>query len=353
MDIFKDGAAVEQSAGSGPWTEPGVYPVAFGVHRIPLPLPNDGLRAVNVYAIEDGISLVLVDAGWAIADARARLEAALSALDCGLGDVRRFLVTHIHRDHYDQAVAIRREFGTRVSLGAGERENLEVLLSHERRPLAEHLAQLRRGGAGRLADRLMAIFPTAERAPHDWEPPDDWLADGVDVGLEARTLHVVATPGHTRGHVVYVDTAAGLMFAGDHVLPHITPSIGFEPAPAQLPLADFLRSLSKVRQLPDLRLLPAHGPVGGGIHARIDELVTFHERRLAQTMAAVDAGACTALEVGHALTWTRHGRSYDDLDLFNQMLAINETSAHLDLLVAQGRLTASIDDGVRHFEMPS
>ncbi len=34
------------------WTEPGAYPVADGVHRIPLPLPMDGLRAVNVYVLE-------------------------------------------------------------------------------------------------------------------------------------------------------------------------------------------------------------------------------------------------------------------------------------------------------------
>ena len=40
------------------WLEPGAHRVAPGVHRIPLPLPNDGLRAVNVYAIEDGDRLV-------------------------------------------------------------------------------------------------------------------------------------------------------------------------------------------------------------------------------------------------------------------------------------------------------
>ena len=33
------------------WTEPGTFEVAPGVYRIPLPLPNDGLRAVNVYAL--------------------------------------------------------------------------------------------------------------------------------------------------------------------------------------------------------------------------------------------------------------------------------------------------------------
>ncbi|WP_308253006.1 hypothetical protein [Pseudonocardia sp. ICBG601] len=32
---------------------PGVFRSAPGVYRIPLPLPQDGLRAVNVYALAD------------------------------------------------------------------------------------------------------------------------------------------------------------------------------------------------------------------------------------------------------------------------------------------------------------
>jgi hypothetical protein len=31
-----------------------VEPAASGVYRIPLPLPGDNLKAVNVYAIPDG-----------------------------------------------------------------------------------------------------------------------------------------------------------------------------------------------------------------------------------------------------------------------------------------------------------
>ena len=49
------------------WADEGAWPAAPGVHRIPLPLPTDGLRAVNVYAIEtDGAEggLTLVDGGW-------------------------------------------------------------------------------------------------------------------------------------------------------------------------------------------------------------------------------------------------------------------------------------------------
>ena len=47
------------------WIEEGAHLVAPGVHRIPLPLPSDGLRAVNVYAIEGSNGLVLIDSGWA------------------------------------------------------------------------------------------------------------------------------------------------------------------------------------------------------------------------------------------------------------------------------------------------
>jgi len=70
------------------WAEPGAYPVAPGVHRVPLPLPTDGLRAVNVYVIEAGDGLVLIDSGWALDAAREALTSALASLGAGLGDIR-------------------------------------------------------------------------------------------------------------------------------------------------------------------------------------------------------------------------------------------------------------------------
>ena len=41
------------------WADAGAWPTAPGVHRIPLPLPSDGLRAMNVYAVEADDGLVL------------------------------------------------------------------------------------------------------------------------------------------------------------------------------------------------------------------------------------------------------------------------------------------------------
>ena len=86
------------------WTVPDVYEVDPGLYRIPLPLPHDHLKAVNVYAVRDGDGLVLVDSGWALTQARDLLEEAVKTLDCTLPEIRRFLVTHVHRDHYTMAV---------------------------------------------------------------------------------------------------------------------------------------------------------------------------------------------------------------------------------------------------------
>jgi len=330
------------------WIEPGAYQVGQGVYRIPLPLPHDGLRAVNVYAVADGERLVLIDSGWALAESEELLVRALDSIGYRLADVREFLVTHVHRDHYTQAVAVRRAHGTRVALGAGERPGLEAIqeaIRTRRRPDARHL--VRAGAAGLLPDSAPAGDPG-----RNWELPDRWLADGAELPLSSRTLRVIATPGHTRGHVVFYDAAAGALFAGDHVLPHITPSIGFEFPPAESPLRDYLESLRLVRSLPDAVLLPAHGPVAPSVHTRVDELLDHHEQRLTESAKAVEQGADTAATAARVLRWTRRQRHFDDLDRLNQLLAVTETMAHLDVLVLRGWLTVSIDaDGVAHYNV--
>ncbi len=323
-----------------------------GVTRIPLPLPNDALRAVNVYAITDADGLVLIDGGWAQPEAEQQLAVGLRTIGAEPGDIRRVLVTHIHRDHYTLAITLRQKYGTRVALGVAERPSVRRVLAGGGG--SGPLLRLRACGAGSLADEIELLRgeETSETGP--WETPDEWLGEGadgdtahqVDVSLGQRSLQAVPTPGHTRGHVVFRDAAAGLLFAGDHVLPHITPSIGFVPEPGPLPLGDFLDSLRLVRAMPDTVLLPAHGPTAPSVHARVDELVEHHDKRLAASQAAVQAGAVTAAEAARQLTWTRREHHLDDMNPFNRMLAVTETGAHLDLLVATGRLHSAVEQGV-------
>ena len=325
------------------WIEPDVEDLGGGVYRIPLPLPIDGLKAVNVYAITDDSGVDLIDAGIALVPARERLTAALRQIGYGLGDVRNFFVTHIHIDHYSLAVELRRTFRSVISLGEQERANLiatrEMVNGNGNRFFG--IDGLRRLGALELITELSAD----KRQPPaliEWEDPDRWLADGTDLDLRTRTLRAVHTPGHTRGHLIFHDAAAAIMFAGDHVLPHITPSIGFEAAGNRMALSDYLSSLARTINLPDARLLPAHGPVTGSVHERVNELLAHHDLRLADTHQAVLAGHATPYEVARSLKWTRRQRLFTDLDLFSQIMSVNETAAHLEVLAARGQVTHSV-----------
>ena len=243
------------------WTEPGLFTVAPGVHRIPLPLPQDGLRAVNVYAIESGDDLVLIDGGWALADSGDLLAAALGQIGRGPAEITRCLVTHVHRDHYTMAVILRRRFGTQVALGIGDRASLASVAEAGRESMTEHGRRLRLAGAEPVIQALRQAYRHVRTDRTVWEQPDEWLKGPVTVSLPGRDLLAVPTPGHTQGHLVFADTSRAMLFAGDHVLPHITPSVGFEPVVAEQPLGDYLRSLRLMLDMPDMRLLPAHGPV--------------------------------------------------------------------------------------------
>src|ERR1700761_323285 len=157
------------------WTSPGVYDVGAGVYRIPLPLPQDGLRAVNVYAVRDGDGLTLVASGWAITEARDLLEQAVKLLDSSLAGVKRFLVTHVHRDHYSLASTLRREFGMRVTLGRGEAGTLRAVRDPDTPPFEGMMTQLHRGGGATPG-------PPAVRRHDDPAAPGRGRGPGADPG---------------------------------------------------------------------------------------------------------------------------------------------------------------------------
>jgi glyoxylase-like metal-dependent hydrolase (beta-lactamase superfamily II) len=318
------------------------------VWRIPLPLPSDGLRAVNVYALETSDGLTLIDGGWAIPEARSVLKRSLRGIGYGLRDIREFLVTHVHRDHYTMSRLLGDEFGAVNALGAQEQPALDLLASGADAIRAAHDAAMVVAGAQSLMEEL-AVTDQHETNLSLWRHPDRWLETDQQIEVGDRELSALHTPGHTPGHYVFADLPVGMLFAGDHVLPTITPSIGFTfPMPTS-PLADFMTSLAKVRALPDLTLLPAHGPLAPSTHARVDELLAFHEERLDACLAALEDETLSSFEVAQRLTWTRRHKHFDQLDVWNQRLASFETKAHLDVLVARGTAARRIVEGTARF----
>src|SRR5204862_5326918 len=88
------------------------------------------------------------------------------------------------------------------------------------------------------------------------------VADGDTVD----GLRVIATPGHTSEHVCYL-TPDGDLFTGDTILGAGTTTI----FPPDGNMADYLRSLRKLRAKNPRRIFPAHGPTRDDAVALIDE----------------------------------------------------------------------------------
>lgn len=313
-------------------------------------MPNDGLHAVNIYVVEMPSGLALIDGGWRVESALDELDDALRSIGRAAHEVTDVYVTHVHRDHYTFAVELRRRHGCVVHLGVRERPGLAGIAELASNVPESSLRELGRSGAPELAAAVESVAVREPFDSSDWEMPDAWLTD-EPIDLGDRILRVVPTPGHTKGHVVFHDLENKLVFSGDHVLPTITPSIGFELGEWDLPLGHYLDSLQLMLERPDARLLPAHGDPADSVHVRVEELLEHHRSRLDSTAEAVTAASktVTALYVAERLGWTRRGRRFGELDDFNQMIATCETIAHLDVLVSREILAVESCGGVDWF----
>ncbi len=126
------------------------------------------LGFVSAYILARNGEAAVVDTG--VAGSEDSIAAALAAAALGWANVGHVILTHKHQDHASSATAV---------LNA---------------------APDAKGYAG--AEDIPSIAAGRSLSP---------IADGDAV----FGLRIVATPGHTRGHVSVLDEAGGIMVAGD------------------------------------------------------------------------------------------------------------------------------------------
>ena len=103
---------------------------------------------------------------------------------------------------------------------------------------------------------------------------------GDALTLGGREWFVTHTPGHTGDHICLHDPDSGVLLAGDHVLPTITPHIGGISSSPD-PLASFFYSLDRVAEITGIdQVLPAHGHPFDDLPARTEAIKRHHEERL-------------------------------------------------------------------------
>ena len=339
------------------WTAEGAWQVAEGIHRIPLPLPMDGLKAINVYVISTDDGLVLVDGGWAIPEARELLDRCLRSIGSGFGDIRRFLVTHIHRDHYTMATVLGHELGADVALGIAARSRRSTCsttssTTPSENPFARVLGHRRRRRPRRAVEPGQRRPGAADLSPvavprhlARGRPRDPGRAPAPSTPSTRRATRPATTSSPTG--------PTGCCSPATTCCRRSRPSIGFTVPPTPDPLGDFMASLTKVRGLPDLQILPAHGPVAPSSHARVDELLAFHEQAAREVAwPRWPTGRSTPPRSPATSAGPATSTHYDELDVFSRGMAAMETKAHLELLVARGQATRSEDaDGVVTFAL--
>jgi glyoxylase-like metal-dependent hydrolase (beta-lactamase superfamily II) len=322
--------------------------ITRNVALIELPLPLAGLTSVNCYVLQGESETVLVDPGWSSPETDRALHAGLEELGLGPRDVARSLMTHHHWDHYTHGLTWQRAYDVPVHLGKGEDPSIEAWHALEG-AFPRQVGLLERAGAPALAHEVSAIPVEPWERDMDFEPPARWIDDGDVLDLGGLTVQALATPGHTRGHVCFEVVEHQLLLTGDHVLPHITPSIAYEREPDPRSLATYLDSLRLVAGRPELRLLPAHRAVGGQASERARQLMAHHDERLGVIEEHVAAGRSTSYEIAAAMTWTRRDRQLEDLDLLHRMTAVLEVAAHLEVLREAEVVDSVSVDGVDHF----
>jgi glyoxylase-like metal-dependent hydrolase (beta-lactamase superfamily II) len=324
-----------------------VRPICDGVGWTRLPIPGF-LDHINVWVLDDGDGVAIVDTGLYMDETRAAWAKALDGRP-----VTRVFVTHYHPDHVGSAGWLCETHDVPLWMNRTEWLYARMLASDVRDapPAAaiaknvaagwtsEQLAPMKAAAWGRFAS-IVSPLPIGHIP----------LREGDTVRIGKRDWKVWLGSGHTPEHVCLVseakegDPAGGLMIAGDQVLPKITSNVSMTISePEGDPLGDWLASIQKFRALPeDLLILPAHGKPFYGLHARLDRLENGHREGLKRLHAHIAIEPRRVVDCFGML----FKRAIDDTLLG---LATGEAMAHLRHLEVTGLACKEIRDGVWYY----
>lgn len=162
--------------------------VAPGVYRVDaIGIP----RMISVLLLENDDGWTLVDTG--LASSVGRIHEALSALGSGPEDLKRIFITHQHDDH------------------TGGLEGLLEWAPHAEVGATAHEAEVISGRRG--------YDPASNRffryVTRNAKPPGVPVAKILREGDLVSRFRVIATPGHTPGHVSLLRDDDGLLFTAD------------------------------------------------------------------------------------------------------------------------------------------
>ncbi|MCA9832327.1 MAG: MBL fold metallo-hydrolase [Thermomicrobiales bacterium] len=148
--------------------------------------------------------LVRGERGWIIIDCgpdttRTELVASVESAGLDMRDIERILLTHVHLDHGGGVGTLLREY-----------PHLRVTIQAEAVQFLIDPARLIRSAGMSFGDKMERLWGEVIGFDAD-------LVDGIVAGetVPGTSLRAYATPGHTATHLSFLDSATGVLFAGD------------------------------------------------------------------------------------------------------------------------------------------
>ncbi len=182
-----------------------------------------------------------------------------------------------------------------IDAGVGHHEHLDAIAAASPAGPADVIVTHAHSDHASGAPAIQTRWPSATLRKMPWRERDSgvpWqpIADGDTVVSGAGPLEVLHTPGHSPDHIALWHADSKTMFVGD--LLQLGTTV-FIPASAGGSLAEYLRSLDRLRQLSPVRAWPAHGPVIENPLALIDKYLEHRRQREAQVLTALNEGHTT------------------------------------------------------------
>ena len=302
---------------------------------------------MNSYLIEDD-PLTLIDAGPNTGTALDALERGLQERGYRLEDLQRIVITHQHMDHIGLVQLVADRADAEV-LGFGPLQPLlrdyEAFTDADRDFSTELM--IRHGvpddvrkGLRRLS-RVISAFGGAVDITRG-------LDDGDALDFAGRSFAIHHRPGHSPSDLLFHDTDAGVLIAGDHLIKHISsnPLASLElddSGRRRRALVDYLASMQQTREMDVSWVLAGHGEPFADHRALVDERFSGHRRRAEKIARLIAEQPRSAHELAVEL-WGRVATT-------QVFLTLSEVLGHTDVLEDEGRIRELVDDdGITRFQ---
>jgi glyoxylase-like metal-dependent hydrolase (beta-lactamase superfamily II) len=307
--------------------------IAEGIKQLIIPMRRNPLGKTFSYLLEaEG---TLIDTGVATKYAEKALKDQLEDLGFSFADIKRVILTHLHNDHIGLAKVLH-QCGAEVFAHEKAFETQENLQGLHENMYELTIQELRLMGGLNMISHLLR-FENAFRYEYKPIPLDKKLKDSDILHFDSIDLRVFWTPGHAKEHICLHNKNQSLLFSGDHILPKITSHISLHTYQEDDPLGDYLNSLEKIKDLPVVKILPAHENIFENLRLRIKQLKEHHRQRLREIINVIGKDAKTVYEIGSRIHWD--SRPWPLMSFWKKRMAAAETYAHLIYLKNRGILT--------------